>query len=267
VLVGAGDIATCTGDGDEATAALLDAVVAADPGATVFAAGDNAYESGSPFEFAACYEPSWGRHRERTRPAVGNHEYLTSGAGGYFGYFGAAAGDPAQGYYAFDLGGWRVLVLNSNCEQAGGCKAGTPQEQWLRADLAAHATACTLAIWHHPRFSSAQSGISPAMKQIWEALYDAGADVVINGHDHDYERFAPQDPLGAADPVRGIREFVVGTGGRSHDRWLTLRANSEVRDATTYGVLKLTLRPLGYDWEFIPIAGQAFRDAGSQACH
>ncbi len=267
VLVGAGDVATCSGTGDEATAALLDAVVASDPGATIFAAGDDAYESGTAAEFAGCYAPSWGRHKARTRPVVGNHDYLTAGAAGYFGYFGAAAGDPAEGYYSFDLGAWHVVVLNSNCNEVGGCKADAPQGRWLTADLAAHPAACTLALWHHPRFTSAQSGIPPAMLPVWQSLYAAGADLVVNGHDHIYERFAPQDPVGAADPARGIREIVVGTGGRSHDRLLTLRANSEARTATTYGVLKLTLHPTGYDWEFLPVAGQSFRDAGSTACH
>jgi len=262
VLVGAGDIAGCAGTGDEATAALLDSI----PG-TVATFGDNVYESGTAEQFTNCYDPSWGRHKARTRPAAGNHDYNTSGASGYFNYFGAAAGDPDQGYYSYDLGAWHLVVINSNCSDVSGCGAGSPQEEWLRADLAAHPVSCTLAYWHHPRFSSGPHGNSTSMQDIWQALYDYGADVVLNGHDHDYERFAPQDPNGLADPVRGIREFVVGTGGRSHYTISTPIANSEAHNDDTFGVLKLTLHPTGYDWEFIPEAGKTFSDSGSEACH
>jgi hypothetical protein len=263
VLVGAGDIASCASSGDEATAALLDTIAG-----TVFTAGDNAYDSGTAAEFARCYDPGWGRHKARTRPAAGNHDYATAGAAGYFGYFGAAAGDPATGYYSYDLGAWHIIVLNSNCWAIGGCHAGSPQERWLRADLAAHPVACTLAYWHHPRFSSgAVHGSNGELTPIWEALYEANADVVINGHDHGYERFAPQDPRGRPDPERGIREFVVGTGGRSHYAFATPLANSEVRNANTFGVLQVTLHPTSYDWQFIPEAGKTFTDSGSTACH
>ena len=211
VLVGAGDIASCGSSGDEATAALLAGI-----DGTVFTLGDNVYDSGTAAEFATCYDPSWGRYRARTSPAPGNHDYVTANAAGYFGYFGAAAGDPSTGYYAYDLGGWRVVAINSNCAAVGGCQAGSAQERWLRADLAAHPAACTLAYWHHPRFNSGEHGNSAEMQPIWQALYDAGAEVVLSGHDHHYERFAPQAPDGSSDPQRGIREFVVGTGGRSH---------------------------------------------------
>jgi len=263
VLVGAGDIASCSSSGDEATAALLDAI----PG-TVFTAGDNAYSDGAADEFANCYDPSWGRHKARIRPSPGNHDYHTPGASGYFGYFGAAAGDPSTGYYSYDLGAWHIIAVNSNCSEIGGCGAGSPQEQWLRADLAAHPAACTLAYWHHPRFSSGQHGSSTTYRAFWQALYDYNADVVLNGHDHDYERFAPQDPNGAADPARGLREFVVGTGGHSLRSFQRKpAANSEVRNRDAFGVLKLTLHPTGYEWEFVPEAGKTFTDTGSGICH
>jgi len=190
------------------------------PAGTVYTTGDNAYESGTASEFANCYDPSWGRStiKERTYPTLGNHEYYsTANASGYFEYFGAVAGDPQKGYYSYDLGSWHVISLNSNCSfVAGGCAAGSPQVEWLKNDLAAHSNACTLAYWHHPLFSSGTlNGGFPKMKPSWEALYTAKAEVVLNGHVHNYERFAPQTPSGVADPAQGIREFVVGTGGRS----------------------------------------------------
>jgi hypothetical protein len=263
ILVGAGDIASCSSSGDEAVATLLDSV----PG-QVITLGDNAYESGTASEFTNCYTPSWGRYKARTRPAPGNHDYVTAGGSGYYGYFGSAAGDPTKGYYSYDLGAWHVAVINSNCASVGGCGAGSPQEQWLRADLAAHPAACTVAYWHHPRFSSGEHGSQAFMQPIWQALYDANADLVLSGHDHDYERFAPQTPAGAADAARGIREFVVGTGGRSHYAFPSAPiANSQARNADTYGVLKLTLHATGYDWQFIPQAGKTFGDAGSASCH
>lgn len=262
VLVGAGDIASCDSGGDEVTAALLDEI----PG-TVFTTGDNVYPSGTAAQFADCYEPSWGRHKARTWPAPGNHDYGTTGASGYFDYFGALAGDPDGGYYSYDLGEWHIIALNSNCSAIGGCGAGSPQEQWLRADLAAHPTVCTLAYWHHPRFSSGLHGSSTATQAFWQALYEYGADVVLNGHDHTYERFAPQDPNGGADPERGIRQFVVGTGGKSLYPFLGWPiANSEIRDDKTFGVLKLTLHPTSYTWEFVPEPGKAFTDSGSEPC-
>jgi len=230
--------------------------------------GDNVYESGSASEYANCYNPSWGRHKGRTHPAPGNHEYNTSGASGYYGYFGAAAGDPTKGYYSYTLGAWHVVVLNSNCGAIGGCQKGSAQEQWLRQDLAAHPTACTLAYWHHPRFSSgAEHGSDAEMKPIWQALYDLGADVVLSGHEHNYERFAPQDPNGTRDDARGIREFVVGTGGKSHYGFAAILPTSEVHNSTTFGVLQLTLHPTSYDWRFVPEAGKSFTDAESDACH
>jgi ABC-type transporter MlaC component len=263
VLVGAGDIATCVGEGDDATARLLDTIEG-----TVFTLGDNVYEAGTPFEFEACYDPTWGRHKARTRPAAGNHEYLTPGASGYFEYFGAAAGDPSRGYYSYDLGSWHIVVLNSNCAEVGGCERGSPQERWLRADLAAHPRTCTLAYWHHPRFSSGPNGGEPGVGALWQALYEHGVDVVLAGHDHSYERFAPQTPSGEADLARGLRQFVVGTGGAPLYKFPgPAIANSEVRSDDTFGVLKLTVRPASYDWEFVPVAGRAFTDSGTGRCH
>ncbi|HXM37552.1 MAG TPA: Ig-like domain-containing protein [Gemmatimonadales bacterium] len=259
VLVGAGDIAACAPSTGEATATLLDGIAG-----TVFTAGDNAYENGSAAEYANCYAPSWGRHKARTRPVPGNHEYQTFAAAGYFGYFGAAAGDPATGYYSYELGPWHIVALNSNVQM----DAGSPQEQWLRADLAAHPTLCTLAYWHHPRFSSGLNhGSSTATQALWQALYDLGADVVISGHDHIYERFAPQAADGKLDLARGLREFVAGTGGAGLYQFGTIAANSEVRNNTTRGVLKLTLYADRYDWKFVPVAGSTFTDVGSASCH
>jgi hypothetical protein len=263
VLLAAGDVASCTSSGDEATAKLLDGL----PG-TVLALGDLAYENGTAAEFAACYDPTWGRQKARTRPVPGNHDYHTSGAAGYFAYFGAAAGAPGEGWYSFDVGSWHLIALNSNCAEVGGCGAGSAQERWLRADLAAHPSDCTLAYWHHARFSSGtEHGSDPRTQALWQALYDAGADVVLVGHDHDYERFAPMDAAGRADPRAGIREFVVGTGGNTLYAFGPPQPNSEVRDDSARGVLQLTLRPGGFEWIFVPEAGKTFADAGSGACH
>jgi hypothetical protein len=264
VLVGAGDIADCDSLGDEATAEVLEGI-----SGTVFTVGDNAYESGTAAEFNHCYGPTWGRYKARTKPAVGDEEYETPGASGYFGYFGAAAGDPRKGYYSYDLGSWHIVVLNSHCTPARGCASGSTQEQWLKVDLATHRSACTLAYWHQPRFSSSQSALSsvPSVKPFWDDLYKAGAEVVINGHQHNYERFAPQTPGGVADSGRGIREFVVGTGGAPLHPFGTTKPNSQVRNGHTHGVLKLTLRPGSYDWRFVPVAGQSFTDSGTTSCH
>ena len=265
VLVGAGDIASCDDlRGAEATAKLIEGI----PG-TVFAAGDLAYPDGSDENFANCYGPTWGRFRERTRPAPGNHEYHKTGASGYARYFGEAAGDASKGYYSYELGPWHIVVLNSECEEAGGCESASPQGRWLREDMAKHPGVCTLAYFHTPLFSSGgKHGNNPAVKPLWELLYGAGAEVVINGHDHDYERFAPQDPAGHLDPKRGIREFVVGTGGKnSHRQMGAVQPNSEARNDDTFGVLKLTLHAHGYGWKFVPEAGKTFTDSGSGICH
>jgi hypothetical protein len=262
VLLAAGDIASCSSQGDEATATLLATL----PG-TVATLGDHAYQSGTPAQFADCYDPTWGAAKARTRPTPGNHDYATAGATGYFGYFGAAAGDPSQGFYSYELGSWHVVSLNSNCSIVS-CATGDAQETWLRADLAAHPAACTLAYWHHPRFSSGVvHGSDPAVAPLWQALYDAGADVVLQGHEHNYERFGPLTATGEVDDGRGIRSFVAGTGGDSHYPFGTPITGSEVRDNTSWGVLALTLHPSSFDWQFVPRAGDTFTDSGSGPCH
>ncbi|HSL25597.1 MAG TPA: metallophosphoesterase, partial [Acidimicrobiia bacterium] len=253
VLVGAGDISTCSTERDEATAQLLDDI----PG-TVATFGDGVYPDGTIADYTGCYDPTWGRHKARTRPSSGNHDYHTPGAAGYFEYFGAAAGTPGQGYYSYDLGGWHVLVLNSECLEVGGCDPASPQGQWLQADLAASANPCKLAYWHKPLFSSGFHGGESGVRPLWAALYAAGADVILNGHDHIYERFARQDPNGAADSASGIRQFTVGTGGAGLTSVVAVQPNSELRNETDHGVLKLSLQPGRYDWEFVPIAGLGF---------
>jgi PKD repeat protein len=258
-LAAAGDIAGCGQERDEATAKLLDAL----PNAAVATLGDNVYGAATLAQYNNCYGPNWGRHISRTRPAPGNHDYDEPGASGYFAYFGAAAGDPAKGYYSYRLGAWHVIALNTEVSM----KDGSAQVQWLRADLAAHPAACTLAYWHRPRFSSGPHGNSLLPQVPFKILYDAGADVVLVGHDHTYERFAPQTPDGIADPARGIRQFVVGTGGESHYALVDRKPNSEVFNNMTSGIIKLTLKATGYLWEFVPEAGGSFTDAGSEDCH
>jgi len=218
-LVGAGNIAKCNNTNDDATAALLDGI----PG-TVFALGDAAYDSGTLTQYNTCYGPSWGRHKARTQPAVGDRDYKTANASGYFNYFGAAAGDPTKGYYSYDLGAWHIVVLNSNSSKVS-TAADSPQVQWLRADLAAHPAHCTLASWHHPLFDSKDSP-NTLVRPLWDALYAAGVDVVVNAHYAFYERFAPQTPAGVVDPTQGIRDFIVGTGGAENANPDHVRPNS-----------------------------------------
>ncbi len=272
VVLAAGDIASCEDSGgDEATSDIL----MAHPDAVVAPLGDTAYVDGTPAEFANCYQPSWGRAFSRTFPTVGDHEYATPNASGYFNYFrdrlqpfGAAAVDPTRGMYSYDLGAWHVVVLNSNCVQVGGCTAGSPMEQWLRADLAAHPSSCTLAYWHHPRFSSGgQHGSDTRMAPFFDALYDNGVELVLNGNEHVYERFAPQSAEGVADPGHGVRQFTVGTGGYFFYQFGTPLPNSEARSTNVYGVVKLSLHSNGYDWQFLPEAGRTYSDSGSSACH
>ena len=262
VLVGAGDIASCRSVHDEETAKLVEGI----PG-IVFTAGDNSYPVGSAAQFKKCYGPSWGRFRDRTRPAPGNHDAMTDAGAPYFAYFGVAGGVAQEGWYSYEAGTWHVVVLNSNCPAVGGCVEGSRQLEWLKADLAAHPAACTMAIWHHPRFTSGEHGDDPRSGAFWRVLYDAGAELIINGHDHDYERFAPQTPTGVADPGRGIREFVVGTGGESLRLFKPAVPNSEVRNASVYGVLRLDLAPGSYAWQFVAVSGRSFSDSGSAACH
>jgi len=264
VLVGAGDIASCHDDGDEATAELIAGIKG-----TVFTAGDNAYDDGTLDQFMSCYDPSWGRFKDRTRPSAGNHDWQTENAQGYRDYFGSS-GLNADGdtWYSYDLGKWHVIVLDANCSKVGGCDASSRQGQWLAADLAADQAVCTMAIWHQPRFSSGdEHGDDPTVDPFWRALYAAGADVVVNGHDHDYERFAPQNPDGTLDRRRGIREFVVGTGGASLRGFDDPTPNSELRLAVSHGVIEFTLRPRRYDWRFIPTDPNSPSDTGSAPCH
>lgn len=264
ILVGAGDIASCASTGDEATASLLNTI-----GGTAFTLGDNVYDNGTAAEFTNCYGPSWGQVgiKPRTRPTTGNHDYNTAGATGYFGYFGAAAGDSTKGYYAYDVGTWRIYVLNSNCAIVA-CGTGSVQELWLRADLANNPHACVAAMWHHPRFSSGSThGSSTTVQALYQALYDFNAELILNGHEHNYERFAPQTATGVADNARGIVELVVGTGGRSHYGFGSPIGNSLVRDGVTSGVLRLALSAGSWSSLFIPVAGQTFSDSGTGTCH
>lgn len=278
VLIGAGDIAKCgsTLAGAEATAKLLDQFFAqydAAPAgekpeeAVVFTLGDNAYPRGTVRQFAECYDPTWGRHRERTRPAVGNHEYKTRDAKPYYDYFGEAAGDRDKGYYSYNLGDWHIVVLNSVCAEVQGCAPGSPQYEWLVEDLKNNPSRCTLAYMHHPLFSSGKHRGETKIRPLVEVLYEAGAELMLAGHEHSFERFAPQTPRGDFEPGRGIRQFIVGTGGRERRKFRKTAPHSELRDRSTYGVLKLSLHPDSYDWEFLPIAGGEFRDSGHEMCH
>ena len=257
VFSGAGDIVRCDKPEPEQTAALLDRI----PG-TVFSLGDNVYPTGTLSQLAKCYTPTWGRHVSRMLTTPGNHDWDVSSGAPYFQYFGEAAGPPGLGYFSTTLGAWHVVSLNSNI--AAG--VGSAQYQWLRADLAASGATCTLAMWHHPLFSSGENGNSPQMRDAWRLLHAAGAEIVLNGHDHDYERFAPQDADGRADPS-GLREFVVGTGGASLYQRMHPQPNTDVWEDHSFGVLKLTLKSAGYDWQFVPIDGQRFVDSGSAACN
>jgi len=257
-LVTAGDIASCWWRGDEATARLLDRI-----DGVVAPLGDLVYQAGTPEQYARCYGPTWGRHRARTRPSPGNHDYRTGGGSGYWGYFGAAAGERGKGWYAYDLDGWRVVALNSEAP----IDAGSEQLQWLRRELAAHPARCTLAYMHRPRFSSGKHGNVRRVEEAFAVLYEGGVDVLLGGHDHHYERLAPQDPRGRADPARGIRQFVVGTGGAPTYRPREVAPNSEVMNDRALGVLRLVFHPGWYEWQFVPVRGHAFTDRGRGVCH
>lgn len=256
-LLAAGDIADCSA-GARRTGALLDHL----PG-IVAALGDLAYPDGSAASFRSCYDPAWGRVRDRTRPAQGNHDVRTPGAAGYYAYFGEAAGPRPQGYYSYDLGTWHIVVLNSNCEQVGGCDAGSPQLTWLRRDLSTTRADNILAYWHHPRFSTGQHGDDDRSAAFWRTLYDAGADIILGGHDHDYQRFTRLDPDGRQDP-RGIRQFVVGTGGAGlRDFSRPSPATLDLRQNSSHGILRLDLGACGYRWTFLAADGPDVVDKGS----
>ena len=234
--------------------------------AVVAVLGDAQYDRGALSEFRRSFALTWGRFSGRLRPVPGNHEYETPGASGYFDYFGASAGPRGSGYYSYDVGAWHVVALNSNCA-AVSCARGSVQQRWLQADLAAHPRRCTLAYWHHPRFSSGFHGNATSVGPLWDTLFRAGADVVLSGHEHNYERFAPQDGTGRRLQPNGMRQLVVGTGGNDLGPLRTPKPNSERRNNTTFGVLAVTLRPAGYSWRFVPEPRGSFRDAGSAACH
>jgi acid phosphatase type 7 len=260
-VLAAGDLAACDVTTDDAVADLV-----ASLDGTVLTLGDHAYPNGTAAEFDSCYGPSWGRVRDRTRPVLGNHDYHTDLAAPYFDYFGPAAGTRGEGWYSFDVGAWHLVALNSNCELVG-CSRDSRQGAWLAADLQAHRARCTLAFLHHPRWSSGPEGDQPKVGELWALLHEGGADVVVSGHAHVYERLAPMDADGAVDLEGGVRQFVVGTGGGSLYGFGAVHPASEVRSNTSYGVLQLTLRPDGYDWEFLPTDAGGFTDAGSAECH
>jgi hypothetical protein len=263
-LVGAGDIAACDTKHDRATARLLGRI----PG-TVFTLGDNVYPYGSAKNFRNCYGPTWGQYKYRTKPAVGNHEYLHyTVAGPYFDYFGWRAGRPGKGYYSYERGSWHIVVLNSNCEKVGGCGRRSPQGRWLRDNLADHPSLCTLAYFHHPLYTSGNGVVTPQVKPFWRMLHHRRADVILNGHAHRYERFAPMTPSGARSE-NGIREFVVGTGGEpgGDDTNFAKAPNLQRYKVRTPGVLKLSLSADSYEWKFVHIAGRTFTDSGTDECH
>ncbi|HUC20085.1 MAG TPA: metallophosphoesterase, partial [Candidatus Polarisedimenticolaceae bacterium] len=273
VIVAVGDIACDPTDasynGGNGTAtncrmkATSDLALSINP-TNVVILGDNQYENGTLSAFQASYDPTWGRLKAITKPAVGNHEYQTPGATGYYDYFGAAAGDRSKGYYSYNLGAWHMIVLNSNCTYVA-CGVGSAQEAWLRADLASHTQTCTLAYWHHPRFSSgAEHGNNTLVQPLWQALHEARADVILTGHDHTYERFAAQRADGVADGSAPT-EFVIGTGGKNHYAFGAIKVNSLAHNNTNYGVLKMTLHSASYDWQFIAEGG-GIADSGTAAC-
>ncbi len=273
VIAAAGDIACAPGDPVTAVRchqqATSDLLVGAGL-AVVLPLGDIQYNSASLSNILAVYDPTWGRVKSISRPIIGNHEGSGTGYFDYFNGVGVAdgpAGVRGKGWYSFDVGTWHLVALNSNCDDVE-CTAGSEQEQWLRADLAAHPTSCTLAYWHHARYSSGHDDDNTFMQPLWEALDDAGAEIVLSGHSHNYERVAPVDRNGTINQAEGMRQFVVGTGGAFFTGGLGSRIpQSEVVQGDTFGVLFLTLHPTSYDWRFVPEAGKTFADSGSAACH
>ena len=257
-LVAAGDVASCWWRADEATARILDRM-----DGVVAVLGDAVYQSGTESQFADCYAPTWGRHLDRTRPALGNHERRTEKGGPYYRYFGARAGKPGEGWYSYRHDGWHVVVLNTEED----IKAGSPQLRWLAADLRANPSRCTMAYMHRPRFSSGKHGGSSRVLDAWRVLYGAGVDVVLAGHDHVYERFAPLTPDGERDGERGIVSFVVGTGGAPLYGRGDEQPHSLALSNSVHGVLAFRFQPDGYSWEFVPVAGDRFHDRGEARCH
>ena len=261
-LLAASDVASCWSSGDEVVSRMLDGM-----GGSIAIPGDTEQNSGSVDEFAGCYDPSWGRHLQRTFPAVGDHEYRTAGAAGYYGYFGDAAGEAGKGWYSYDLGTWHIIVLNSNCAPVGGCGMRSAQYAWLKNDLEQNGTDCIGTYWHHPLFSagSLHGGLTKT-RPFWDLLYKHGAEWVLSGNDHAYQRFAPQTPSGELDLARGIRQYVVGTGGTRLDPLGPPLPNTQAQSDSAFGVLKFELHDGSYDWQFVPEPGKTFTDSGSTAC-
>jgi hypothetical protein len=252
-VIAAGDIASCSSAyRDEATAKLVSGI-----SGTVLTLGDNAYPDGTTANFR-CYNASWGAFKSRTRPSPGNHEYHTSGAAPYYSYFGSRAGPSGKGYYSFNLGSWHIVSLNSE-------KLTSAQESWLKSDLAANPRKCTLAFWHKPLFTSGRHAPYTAMRPLFKILYDRGADIVLSGHNHSYERFAPQTPYGNLNSSKGIVQFVVGTGGSAITGFPDIEPNSK-RRYQGHGVLKLTLNATSYSYSFVALSGSS-KDSGSGICH
>jgi acid phosphatase type 7 len=265
-LYAAGDIASCKSTPEESGAARTAAIISAglgDKNAIVLTLGDNTYPVGLLDEYHRCYDPTWGRFKSRTHPSPGNHEYYTPNAAGYYAYFGEAAGQARRGYYSFTHGGWHIISLNSNLRPTD----HEAQLSWLKNELARSKAKCTLAYWHHPLYSSGGHGNDKRMQDAWAILYSAGAELILSSHDHNYERFAPQDAEGQQDDERGIREFVVGTGGAKLSPLRFRRFNSDVSDNSTHGVLKVVLKEAGYEWKFIPVEKNGFTDRGVALCH
>jgi len=261
IFIGAGDVSFCDSDGDVLTGKILDRF----PG-TIFMLGDASNNTGLPEDYTKCFDPAWGRFKPRMKPAIGNHDYITDTGRNFFNYFGAIAGEAGKGYYSYDLGVWHIIVLNSQCGTRD-CATGSREEKWLRQDLAAHPAQCTLAYWHAPTFSSGFDANEPRTLPLYDDLFDADVDVLLTGHQHHYERFIAQDPDADPEPERGIREFIVGTGGAWTDPVrVPPLPNSQVIFTDTFGVLKMQLFPGWYTWQFIPVPGKPRSDWGSDTC-
>jgi acid phosphatase type 7 len=266
-VLAAGDIAECDHQGDEATAKIL----AGYPDATILPLGDLAYDHGTPEEFTRCFATSWGKFKSQMRPATGNHDHSTKNAQGYWDYFADQGGPYDKYYYSYTLGSWHLVALNSDCWRVGGCASDEPQAEWLRSDLAKSGALCTLAYWHRPPFTSGRYGDpsdTARVRPLWRILHENGVEILLNGHEHSYERFALMDADGKPDEAGGVREIIVGTGGgnlRPYEN--PPLPTTEVRDSSTWGVLRLSLDPGKYAWRFIPVAGGTFTDSGSGTCH